>query len=124
MYKRIKEIRKDAKLTQIEFGKRIGVKGNTITNYETNLRTPTDAVILSICREFSINEDWLRYGKGEMHIAKTRDEEIAEAFADIQLADDFRYKFISALAKLDTEKWKVIEEFIDVMIAERENKEE
>ncbi|MCI8668533.1 MAG: helix-turn-helix transcriptional regulator [Lachnospiraceae bacterium] len=66
MKDRIKTIRKNNKMTQVEFGNKIGVKGNTITGYETGLRTPSDAVIFSICREFNISEDWLRYGKGEM----------------------------------------------------------
>lgn len=60
---RIKQIRKENKLTQSEFGERIGVKGNTIGNYELGLRNPTDAVILSICREFNIAENWLRTGE-------------------------------------------------------------
>lgn len=59
---RIKEIRKENKLTQADFGKRIGVKGNTIGNYELGLRNPTDAIVLAICREFNIVEDWLRNG--------------------------------------------------------------
>lgn len=63
MKNRIKQIRKDNGLTQVAFGERIGVKGNTITNYENGMRIPTDAVILSICREFGINEDWIRHGK-------------------------------------------------------------
>lgn len=66
MKDRIKIVRKNNKMTQVEFGNKIGVKGNTITGYETGLRTPSDAVIFSICREFNINENWLRYGTGEM----------------------------------------------------------
>lgn len=66
MKNRIKEIRKNNRLTQVEFGEKIGVKGNTITNYENGLRTPSDAVIFSICREFGINEGWLRTGTGNM----------------------------------------------------------
>lgn len=62
MKDRIKQIRKDSKLTQAEFGEKIGVKGNTIGNYELGLRSPTDAVVLSICREFNISEQWLRDG--------------------------------------------------------------
>lgn len=53
-------------MTQTEFGAKIGVKGNTITNYESGMRTPSDAVIVSICREFDINENWLRTGEGPM----------------------------------------------------------
>lgn len=77
MKERIKQVRKDFKLTQVEFGEKIGVKGNTITNYENGLRNPTDAVILSICREFSVNEHWLRTGEGEPYI-KGSDDELAE----------------------------------------------
>lgn len=65
MKNRIKQIRIDHKLTQVEFGKRIGVKGNTVTGYETGLRSPTDAIILSICREFNVNEKWLRTEEGD-----------------------------------------------------------
>ncbi len=67
MKDRIKQIRKAHKLTQVEFGEKIGVKGNTVTGYETGLRNPTDAVILSICREFGVNKDWLLIGKGDMY---------------------------------------------------------
>ena len=48
MNNRIKELRKTVKLTQIEFGSRIGVKGNTVTGYENGLRSPSDAVIMCI----------------------------------------------------------------------------
>lgn len=63
---RIKAVRKVNKMTQIEFGQKIGIKGNTVTNYETGLRNPSDAIIKSICREFNTNEHWLRTGEGEM----------------------------------------------------------
>ncbi|MEA5073415.1 MAG: helix-turn-helix transcriptional regulator [Eubacterium aggregans] len=77
MKKRIREIRKFAKLTQTEFGELIGVKGNTITGYETGRRTPTDAIILSICREFRINEEWLRTGNGSMFATFSEAEELS-----------------------------------------------
>ena len=64
MNTRIKEIRDSLKLTQEEFGKKIGVARNTIANYENGNRSPGKSVILSICREFNVNEDWLRYGTG------------------------------------------------------------
>ena len=68
MQNRIKTIRNYYKMTQTQFGARIGLKGNTITSYETGLRTPTDAVIMSICREFNINRVWLETGEGDMLI--------------------------------------------------------
>lgn len=92
MKDRIKEIREKSKLTQVEFGKRIGVKGNTITNYENGLRNPSDSVILSICREFNVNENWLRNGKGPMY--KERDGAFSELLSDLDDSDD---NFIKSL---------------------------
>ena len=66
----------DAKL-RAEFGERIGVKGNTITGYENGTRIPSDAIILSICREFNVNEDWLRTGQGEKYLRLSRKETVA-----------------------------------------------
>lgn len=61
---RIKQLRKDLKLTQTEFGNRLGIKQTTVAGYETGGRVPIDAVISLICREFNVNEEWLRTGKG------------------------------------------------------------
>lgn len=62
MNTRIKAIRESAGLTQEKFGKRIGAARNTIANYETGNRNPSNTVINSICREFNITENWLRTG--------------------------------------------------------------
>lgn len=75
---RIKELRKANNLNQSEFASRIGSVQNTITGYETGRREPSNQVIALICREFSVNEHWLRTGEGEMHIPMTREEEIAD----------------------------------------------
>lgn len=83
MNNRIKEIRKALNLTQSEFGAKVGVKGNTIGNYEIGLRTPSDAVIFSICREFNVNEEWLRTGTGEMFIQATPYEKAYNRFGYI-----------------------------------------
>lgn len=66
MNERLKQLRDHLELTQEEFGKRIGSARNTIANYETGNRVPSNAILLSICREFNVNETWLRTGNGEM----------------------------------------------------------
>ncbi len=68
MNDRIKKIRKDAGLTQEQFAKRLGVKRNTVATYEMGRSTPIDAAITSICREFGVNEDWLRNGTEPMYL--------------------------------------------------------
>ena len=66
MNERIRKLRRTLDLTQKEFGDRIGVKGNTIATYEGGRNEPIDSVISLICREFNVNETWLRTGEGEM----------------------------------------------------------
>ena len=94
MKDRIKQIRKYFGLSQAEFGQRVGVKGNTIGNYEIGLRAPSDAVIFSICREFNISEPWLRTGEGEMLDQTDPDIELAKIFGQIAGSDDDLIKAI------------------------------
>lgn len=79
MGERIKELRKFLHLTQKEFGERIGVKGNTIAQYESGRNNPVDSALALICREFNVNENWLRTGEGEMFNPEPTDklEELA-----------------------------------------------
>lgn len=126
MKERIKELRKALKMTQQEFADRLHIKRTNIGNYESGVSSPTDSVIALICREFGVSENWIRYGEGEMFIPMTLDEEIASFIGGIQadIEPTFQKRFISALAKLSPDDWKVIERFIKNMIDEREKKEE
>lgn len=87
MKDRIKELRKALGLTQQEFADRIGLKRNSVASYEIGKNIPMDAVIFSICREFSVNEEWIRTGQGEMFRLKSDDEEVAEYVSEL-LEDD------------------------------------
>lgn len=71
---RIKKLRKTLDLTQEAFASRIGVKRNTVATYEIGRNVPLDAVVANICREFHVNEEWLRTGNGEMFQPEPRDE--------------------------------------------------
>lgn len=110
MKERIKSIRKDQRLTQAEFGERIGIKDSTISSYEKGIRVPSDAIILSICKEFCVNEKWLRTGQGEPYVQKTQNEEIALFMGDLLTGSEaFKGRLISALAKLSPEEWATLE---------------
>lgn len=126
MKDRIREIRKAKGLTQTAFGEKIGVRGNTITNYENGLRTPTDAVLLSICREFGVNELWLRTGEGEMFLKPTKNDQIAAMIADVLVGEnEFKKKLIAALASFDESDWEKFEAVLDKVIqGMNEEKEE
>ena len=67
---RIKQVRKDASLTQGEFGARIGISLSGVSSLEVGKNTPSEQTIRAICSEFSINRDWLVDGIGEMQVQK------------------------------------------------------
>lgn len=67
MNERIKQVRRSLGITQQEFAERIGLKQNSIALIESGKRNTSDLVILAICREFKVNEGWLRYGEGKMN---------------------------------------------------------
>ena len=62
-------------MTQQEFADRVGISRGNIGAYEVGKNAPSDAVISLICREFHVNEEWLRTGNGEMFVKETPDEE-------------------------------------------------
>ena len=115
MHSRIKLIRDDAELTQDAFGKRIGSARNTIANYESGNRTPSNAVITSICKEFGINEAWLRTGEGEMYLPLDKEKEIAKLTVGLlkEESDSFKSRFISMLASMDDDEWMLLEKMVN-----------
>lgn len=66
MKDRIKQLRRILNLTQDSFGSRISVKGNTVAQWESGRNDPPSVVISFICKEYNVNENWLRYGTGDM----------------------------------------------------------
>lgn len=112
---RLKKLRKTLDLTQQEFADRIGSKRNTIAKYETDTNVPSAAVISLICREFNVNENWLRTGEGDMFTEMSRDEQIEKFVGDLLHGeeDSFKRRLISGLAALDENGWKVLEDFLD-----------
>lgn len=67
MNARLRLLRKSLDMTLKEFGSRLGVTDGAISRIETGKRDFTDQMILSVCREFNISEEWLRNGTGEMY---------------------------------------------------------
>lgn len=63
---RVKEIRKTLGLTLEKFGEPLGVTKVAISNIEKGNRNVTEQMLKAICREYSVNEDWLKNGVGEM----------------------------------------------------------
>ena len=108
---RVREIRKAKGLTMRQFGEKIGVVGSTISDIENGRRSLNRQNLLAICREFNVNEDWLRTGEGSMFVELDEDEEITKFLGDI-LTDkpDFRRRLISVLSRMTPDEWALLEE--------------
>lgn len=64
MNERIKLIRKEANLSQEDFGNRLSITKASISRLESGINNPSDQTISLICKEFNVNEEWLRTGEG------------------------------------------------------------
>lgn len=107
---RVKELRKELNMTLEKFGKPLGVGKTAISKIENGENSLTDQMIISICREYNANEEWLRTGEGEMFVPLTRNQVITDFAADlIKEKDSFKSKLIEALANLSEDEWKVLE---------------
>lgn len=117
---RIRELRKELDMTQQEFADRLKIKRNTIATYETGRNDPIDSVFALICKEFDVNETWLRTGEGEMFVPKSRDEELAEFFGNVQGIgpESFKRRFVAMLSRLEEEEWTLLERMAERLLAE------
>lgn len=119
MNERIKELRKALGLTQQEMAEKLGIKRNTIAQYEIGRNPPTDTVITLMCRAFDVNEEWLRTGEGEMFIQLSRDEELAAFFGDLLAGEpDFKQRLLSVLARLSEDEWALLEKMAESLASE------
>lgn len=112
MKDRIKYVRKTvANMNQTKFGEIIGVKQGTVAAYESGDRTPIDAVVVAICREFDINETWLRTGEGQMQEDRTRRDEILGVMGKVAALPEGSPEFFmmgvlaDMLSKIDSKYW-------------------
>ena len=111
---RIKQVRKALGMSQDEFGNGLGLGRGAITNIELNKTTPKPLVVQLICKTYNVNETWLRTGEGEMFVQRTRSEEIVDFMSDLVRTDnEFKRRFVAALARLDESEWELIEKMAD-----------
>lgn len=113
MNDRLRTIRLESGLSQEDFGKRIGIESRAhISMLENGRRTITDRIINDICREFSINELWLRTGEGSMKSILDGEDRFALNVAKIQNTDNETIiRWINAIAETRPELLKEIESF-------------
>lgn len=113
MNQRLKELRNALKLSQREFSAKINVGASTLAMFETGQRELKDIHISAICREFHVNEEWLRTGKGEMFVDLPPATELGTYIGEILKSDDdFIKRIIINYMKLDEKSKKIVRDFI------------
>lgn len=120
MNERIRLLRKHLGLTADAFGEAIGIVRSAVSNIESGRRQPTNQLITSICREFNVNETWLRTGEGEMFNALSRDEQIAYRLGAMLAGqgDTIQKRLIAALSDLDESEWSAVEAFARKLVGQ------
>ena len=112
MKDRIRQLRKELGLNQTEFGERIGVKQTTIAGYETGAKNPMESVVVSIFREFNVNEKWLRNGTGEMFVEAKENSIVAKATMLLGEKDPLFEAFIDTYSKLTPKNREILQQFM------------
>lgn len=120
--RRVRELRKELQLTLEKFGKPLGVGKTAISKIENGERGLTDQMILAICREYNVDENWLRTGEGEMFKKLNRQQELAQLTATLfkEEEDSFKSRLIMALAQLNEEEWELLEEISEKITKKRD----
>ncbi len=117
---RIRKVFKDSEKSQTEIGKMISKTSQYVWKLlNDDNANPSDSVIKDICREFNINEEWLRFGIEPMK--KQPDDEIAEIVDNILTEDTPLYSLIKGILKTynsaDNKSKQCLEEFAEALVA-------
>lgn len=123
MNERIRELREFFGKSQENFAQSLELSRNYISLVENGQRNMSSHTIKVLCTLYDVNENWLRTGEGMMFVEKTEDEEISEMLADIQLSGSgsFKHRLAVALARLDDDGWKWLEEFVNSIAQQSDN---
>ncbi len=123
MKDRINKLRTELGLSQQEFADIIRINRSMISLYESGAKKPRDVVVQSICREFNVNEKWLRTGEGEMFNLAPKENELAILVGNLleEIVDDepktrFKRRLIEMLLKLDENEWERLQRFAGELV--------
>ena len=109
MSNRIKAVRAALKLSQREFGEKLGVSRDVISNIEYGRVAPKELLLRLICQQYGVNDHWLETGEGEMfdsnpHQAEKLDEALSIFKTLRPEFQDYALEQIKKLAELQEKK--------------------
>ena len=91
-------------------------------NIEIGRIAVTDRVISDICEKFNVNEEWLRYGTGDIFLELTKDQKLAAFVAQVYKEDDnsFKRRLLSVLSSLSEDEWKLLADIAEKIAKEKD----
>ncbi len=119
MDKRLRLLREKIGISRAAFGQRICVSGDVINNLERGRVEIKEHILKLICSEFSVNEDWLRTGKGEMFL-KTPSITMEQLKKEFNL-DEFSYNLVYKYLTLPPSQREKVRDFFYSVISPEEN---
>ncbi len=121
MKERIKQVRKQIRLTQAAFAKRVGVTRDVVASWENGRVEPPEAVIRLICREQGISYEWLRDGIAPM--SAPAETVLVDKLERIMSGDnEFVKAALRELIDMPTEAWEHIGVFVERLYNARQLK--
>lgn len=122
MNTRLKKIRMENKLSQEEFGKRIGIESRGhISSLENGTKNITDRIINDVCREFGYREEWLRDGIEPKQPVIDEDIEYGQICAELGITDTRAKQVIMNYGKMSSEDKELFWSFINRLVESEKN---
>ena len=123
MQERLKALRLKLNLTQSAFASRIGTTQNVVANYEIGRRNPSSSALNNICKEFNVNETWLRTGEGEMFQPKSRNDELLDYARRLAEGDpgSIQAQLLTVMTRLTDAQWEVLAQVAAQFLAEAQS---
>ena len=113
---RVNAVRRTKEMTMEQFGERIGIQKSAISKIEKDKVNLSDQTVRSICREFDVNEVWLRTGEGgdkNMFTKVSDDDRFSLNLGKLSKSEnEIARNMLNAIAEADPEKLKIIEDFM------------
>ena len=128
MKNRIAKVIEKNGISKAKFAEKINVSAAFVTMLCSGASNPSDRTISDICREFHINEKWLRTGEGPMEVVVTQQKRLENFFADVlATAPDERSAFVASLDTLPPEFWGMVADLARTYadnLSQQKNKED
>lgn len=111
MNERIKLLVDTLKIKKAEFARQLNLSQPFVSELCSGKNNPSDRTISDICREFNVNEVWLRTGEGEMFVTLSKEEELTDFLGDLIKGErgDFARRLVTVLSRMTPDEWDMLE---------------